>query len=262
MRTRLLLLAVLLAAGGAHLFSAESEFKVLHGSCSIAPATQPDTVRFELNGDCEDDRGHCGHNNTDMPLNVFTGLSIADFRQDGSHVDAAIQAEAGKMTCAGTVHDLTISGEFTFAPDPAFVERMRSLGFTGFSSEKLEAYTLFRIETSWIQSLQSTGITGMNSDTILALRIFKVDASFVRSMSALGYPGLSADKVVAFKIHGVNPDEVRQYRAMGYEPDADQLIQMRIFKVTPDFIQRMKDRGFNQLTISKLVQIRIFNLAD
>ena len=37
---------------------------------------------------------------------------------------------------------------------------------------------------------------------------------------------------------------------------------MRIFKVTPDFIHRMQDRGFNNLTIAKLVQIRIFNLAD
>jgi hypothetical protein len=37
---------------------------------------------------------------------------------------------------------------------------------------------------------------------------------------------------------------------------------MRIFKVTPDFIQRMEARGLRNLTISKLVQIRIFNLAD
>jgi hypothetical protein len=49
---------------------------------------------------------------------------------------------------------------------------------------------------------------------------------------------------------------------MGYNPTADELIQMRIFKVTPDFIHRMEARGFNNLTISKLVQIRIFNLAD
>jgi len=55
---------------------------------------------------------------------------------------------------------------------------------------------------------------------------------------------------------------VRQYRALGYQPNADELIQMRIFKVTPDFIQRMSQRGLGKLTISKLVQIRIFKLAD
>jgi hypothetical protein len=55
---------------------------------------------------------------------------------------------------------------------------------------------------------------------------------------------------------------VRQIRALGYQPTVDQLIQIRIFKVTPDFIQRMHDRGLGNLTISKLVQIRIFKLAD
>jgi hypothetical protein len=49
---------------------------------------------------------------------------------------------------------------------------------------------------------------------------------------------------------------------MGYQPTLDELVQMRIFKVTPDFIRRMQARGLKDLTISKLVQIRIFNLAE
>jgi hypothetical protein len=102
----------------------------------------------------------------------------------------------------------------------------------------------------------------MDSGKILALRIFKIDAAFVRAMAALGYPNLSADKLISFGVQGVNADEVKQYRALGYQPNADELIQMRIFKVTPDFIQRMDDRGLGKLTIGKLVQIRIFNLAD
>ncbi|MBV8115269.1 MAG: hypothetical protein JO300_11035, partial [Silvibacterium sp.] len=48
----------------------------------------------------------------------------------------------------------------------------------------------------------------------------------------------------------------------GYHPTLDELIQMRIFHVTPDFIQRMKAKGFENLTIAKLVQIRIFKLAE
>jgi hypothetical protein len=37
---------------------------------------------------------------------------------------------------------------------------------------------------------------------------------------------------------------------------------MRIFNITPAFIHRMQARGFENLTISKLLQIRIFNLAE
>jgi hypothetical protein len=110
--------------------------------------------------------------------------------------------------------------------------------------------------------LQAAGVTRMDSDNLIALRIFRIDPEFVRSMAALGYTNLGAEKLIAFGVHGVNADEVKQYHSMGYQPNADELIQMRIFKVTPDFIERMKKRGFDNITIAKLVQIRIFKLAD
>ncbi|WP_158751198.1 hypothetical protein [Acidobacterium sp. S8] len=262
MKTSTLFIAALIICSSINIH-ADDRLETLHGSCSIAPAVKPDHVQFKLeDGLCENGERHCNTNDSDMPLSNFTGFSLANLRQDGARVDAVIAAEAGKLTCSGTVRDLTLTGDFTFVPDAAFVQRMHQMGFSDFDSRKLEAYTLFHVETSWVQSLQAAGVKNIDSDKILAMRIFKVDAPFAKSMADLGFPNLSAEKLIAFKIHGVNPDEVKQYRAMGYQPTADDLIQMRIFKVTPDFIHHMKDRGFNNLTIAKLVQIRIFNLAD
>jgi hypothetical protein len=244
------------------MLNAEDQLQPLYGTCSIAPATQAGRIQFKMErGDCNG--GHnCSINDNEMPLSNFSGFTLDDLKRDGAHIDATISAEAGKLTCSGTVHNLVLSGESSFVPDPAFVAHMKQMGFTGFTSEKLESYTLFHIETAWIQALQSAGVTDITADNLIALRIFKVDAPFAKSMAALGYPNLPAEKLIAFKIHGVNPDDVKQYRAMGYQPTSDELIQMRIFKVTPDFIHRMQARGFNNLTISKLVQIRIFKLAE
>jgi hypothetical protein len=245
------------------LLLAQDQMATLHGHCSLAPATEAGRVRFELSESCAGDGADChDHNSDNMLLSNFTGITLADFEHDGAHLDAVLTAEAGKITCSGAVHDLTLQGESTFVPDSGFVARMGQMGFTGFDSQKLEVSTLFHIETAWIRSLQSAGVADIDSGNIIPLRIFKVDAAYVREMGAIGYPHLAAEKLIAFRIHGVNPDEVRQYRALGYQPDADQLIQMRIFKVTPDFIQRMQGRGLGDLTISKLVQIRIFKLAD
>jgi hypothetical protein len=262
MRSRALLLSALLFAGCSFPLRADETLETLHGQCSIAPATQTDRVELKLErGACED--GHnCNTSDNDMPLSNFSGFTLADLKRDGAHLDAVISAEAGKISCSGTVHNLALKGDFTFIPNPAFVAHMQQMGFRGFTSSKLEAYTLFHIETSWIQSLETAGVSGMDSDNLIALRIFKVDETYVHSMDALGYPKLPADKLIAFKVHGVNPEEVKQYRAMGYQPTADELIQMRIFKVTPDFIHRMQARNLNNLTISKLVQIRIFNLDE
>ncbi len=264
MKVRAFLLSAFLATAATTLCSAQDQFPSLHGRCSIAPGMKDGQVRFELEeGECGDDGHNChNHDSDSMPLSDFSGFTLSDLQREGAHLDAVISAEAGKLTCSGTVHDLTLSGDSTFVPNPAFVAQMRQMGFDEFDSRKLEAYTLFHIETSWIRSLQAEGISDMDSGNIIALRIFKVDASYIREMASLGYPHLAAGKLIAFKVQGVNPDEVRQYRALGYEPSADELVQMRIFKVTPDFIQRMSSRGLGKLTISKLVQIRIFKLAD
>ena len=105
-------------------------------------------------------------------------------------------------------------------------------------------------------------MSGLDSGNLIALRIFHVDTDYVRSLNALGYATPDAGKLVALRVQHVNPEEVKQIRAMGYQPTLDELIQMRIFKVTPDFIHRMQARGLDDLTISKLVQIRIFHLAE
>jgi hypothetical protein len=262
MITRSLLFAALFAVSTAFL-PAQDQLPALHGRCSLAPAADPGHVRFELEEGCQGDRAGCNdHDSDNLLLSNFTGITLDDLQHEGAHLDAVLAAEAGKLTCSGVVHDLTLQGDSTFVPNPGFVAQMGRMGFTGFDSQKLEACTLFHIETAWVASLQSAGVADLDSNNILALRIFRVDAAYVHDMDALGYPRLPASQLIAFKVQGVNPDEVRQYRALGYQPDAGQLIQMRIFKVTPDFIRRMQGRGLGDLTISKLVQIRIFNLAD
>ena len=262
MTRRVLVIAAIFAA--ATLVSAQAKLEPLHGTCSITASEKTDHVRLDLErDDCVADHRGCGHNDTDnVRLADLSGFSLADLQHEGSRLDATLTAEAGTLGCSGTVHDSALRGDYTFTPNPAFVTRMQQLGFSGFDSEKLQAYVLFHIDTAWVQALQSAGVTDMDSGNLIALRIFRITPEFVRSMDALGYSHLPADKLIAFGVHGVNADEVKQVRALGYQPNADELIQMRIFRVTPDFIRLMQNRGFKDLTIAKLVQVRIFNLAE
>jgi hypothetical protein len=254
-----ILLAALLAVP---VLQAEEQLPTLTGSCSVTAAANPAEADLRLErGGCEGFHD-CGSNQTQEPLSAFSGFTLADLQREGAHVDAVIHAEAGKITCSGAVHDGRLSGDYTFVPDPAFVARMQQMGYRDLDSEKLQAYTLFHIETAWIRSLQDAGVTGLDSGNLIALRIFHVEAGYVSSLKALGYPAPDAGKLVGLRVQHVEPEEVKQIRAMGYEPTLDELVQMRIFKVTPDFIRRMQARGLKNLTISKLVQIRIFNLAE
>jgi len=94
------------------------------------------------------------------------------------------------------------------------------------------------------------------------LKALKVDAAYVRAMAADGYPELGAEKLTSMKAVGVTPEKVKAVRAMGYSPTEEELIQMSVFKIDAPFLERMKARGFKNLSIAQLVQIKVFRLDE
>jgi hypothetical protein len=234
----------------------------LHAKCAIGLSESAGMFSLHINdADCPTDR-HCGTNFSNESMSRFTGITAADLNNDGGHLTATLSGEAGTFTCTGTVRDHELSGDAVFTPDSAFVDRMGHLGFTGFDTEKLQAYTFVNVTTDYVRSLQQAHIQRINIDNLIALRIFNIDPGYAQTFPSMGYELPDADKLIALKVQGVNADEVKQIRALGYQPSLDELIQIRIFKITPDFVRRMQDRGFKNLTIAKLVQIRIFKLAE
>jgi hypothetical protein len=236
--------------------------ETLHSSCAISAGDRSGMLRLRIGDEGCKDGKFCDNFSNDSLAGRFSGFTPADLGRDGAQLTATMSAEAGTFTCAGTVHDGVLEGKSTFTPDQAFVDRMRQLGFTGFDSEKLETYTLFDIKSAWVESLQKAKVSGITADNIIALKIFRVDAGYVSALTSMGYETPDADKLVGLKVQGVNAEEVREIRAMGYQPTLDDLIQIRIFHITPDFIRQMQARGIKNLTIAKLVQIKIFKLDE
>jgi hypothetical protein len=234
----------------------------LHATCAIGLSESGGQFSLQINDTgCPTDR-HCGSSFSNESMSRFTGITIADLASDGAHLTATLSGEAGTFSCTGTVHDHELRGDALFIPDSAFVDRMAKLGFTGFNTEKLQAYTFVNVTSDYARSLQQARIQRITIDNLIALRIFNVDPAYAQSFPAMGYELPDADKLIGLKVQGVNAEEVKQIRALGYQPTLDELIEIRIFKITPDFVRRMQDRGFKNLTIAKLVQIRIFKLAE
>jgi len=252
---------VLMASAIAALQSAALE--PVQAACAISASEQPDKFRLRIeSGDCESEHSHCGSNYSEELIDRFKGITPADLVHNGAQLTAMLTAEAGTLTCSGTVHNGSLVGESLFVPDAPFAARMEQMGFSGLDSEKLQAYALVNVESQWAHSLNEIGIQGITTDNLIPLRIFKVDPAYVHSITALGYDLPSADQLIALRVQGVDAAEVREIRSLGYQPTFDELVQIRIFHITPDFIRRMEARGLKDLTIAKLVQIRIFKLAD
>jgi hypothetical protein len=255
-------LAIIAAIASAALTLQGQNLAPLHGKCEITRSTDAGKLSLRLNdADCPTDR-HCGSSFSNESMNRFTGINPDDLDRDGAQLTATLTAEAGTFTCTGSVHDHALAGESLFTPDSAFVTRMAQLGFIGFDSQKLQAYAFINVTSDYARSLQQDHIAGITTDNLIALRIFNIDPAYADGFVPLGYEKPDADKLIGLKVQGVNAEEARQLRDLGFQPSLDDLIQVRIFKITPDFIHRMQDRGFKNLTIAKLVQIRIFKLAE
>lgn len=254
---------LLLALATASITAHSESLEALHAKCAISASEDAGKLSLHIfdTNSCPEGR-HCGSDFSSESMSRFTGVSLADLGNEGANLTATLKAEAGTFTCTGTVHDQELYGDALFTPDQGFVERMGKLGFTGYDSQKLQAYALLDVTSEYARSLQQANIKGLTTDNLIAMRIFRIDPGYPQSFVAMGYEQPDADKLIGLKVQGVNAEEVRQIRGLGFKPTLDELIQIRIFKITPEFVRRMQNRGLKDLTISKLVQIKIFKLDE
>jgi hypothetical protein len=171
----------------------------IHARCSIAPSDRDGQFSLrEWQGD--DSKLSQDH------VSRLTGITPVDLSREGQSFTAAMAAEAGTFTCSGTVRDGVLNGNSTFTPDQAFVNRMESMSFTGYTSEKLEAYAFFGVESAWVKSLEQTGVKGLTTNNLIALRMFNIDANFIESAKKLGFKDLDLNKLIQIRISGLLDD--------------------------------------------------------
>jgi hypothetical protein len=230
--------------------------------CSMAAGRWDGKVGFSWErGQCDGQR-HCNEGNSDMPWGKWAGIVPEDLRREGAELDARMEAEPGEMRCVGKVHDGALQGSYSFTPNPDFARRMEAMGFDVLSPDRLQGYAMLDVTTAWVKDLQDAHVSDLTTDRLMGLRALKVDAAYVRAMAADGYPELAAEKLTGMKAVGVTPEKVSAIRAMGYSPTEEELIQMSVFKIDAPFVEKMKARGFKDLTIAQLIKIKVFKLDE
>ena len=182
--------------------------------------------------------------------------------------------EAGTIQCDGEFVNGKGSGAFTFTPNSAFVDGMRSRGFDFTKpsakknvedpyevSDRLFTAAALNVTTALADDLLSANFGKLDTEDLFKAAIFKVDGKFMAEMKATGFPNLGMEDLVKARIFKIDPDYVRQVADMGFDNrDFEDLVKFRIFKVTPEFLSSLKNEGFNNLSSEEVVKFRIFNI--
>jgi hypothetical protein len=65
-----------------------------------------------------------------------------------------------------------------------------------------------------------------------------------------------ADQIIALKVHDITPEFRRSMEAAGYKLDTDDLIAAKVMDVTPEFIASVRAHGFKNLSMEQLIQLK------
>ncbi len=255
--------AILLA-----LFSSAGYAEVLQGLCMVSANhnSKSNTATADLmlhRSDCGDETHECeSSENSNIAWSRWTGVSAESLNQQGAQLNGQMNGDAGELRCSGTVHDGVLAGRYQFTPNPAFVQKMTAMGFDGVTTRKQESFLMLDVTTAWVAQIKDAGVTELSTNKLMGLRALHVDLDYIRGISGAGYPELRANRLTEMKAVGVTPEKAREARALGFQPTEQQLIEMSIFKIDRPFVERMRARGLQNLTLEKLIKVKTFKLED
>jgi beta-lactamase regulating signal transducer with metallopeptidase domain len=145
---------------------------------------------------------------------------------------------------------------------PEYARAMSQLGFGKLSADQLIACKVQGVTPEYIAKIKSSGLPVETVQDAISYHIFAVTPEFIAGMKDAGFDGLSSQQLLALRVQGVTPEFARSIKKQFPGATSDELTKTRIFNINAAFIASANRHGFTDLTIEKLVKLRISGVLD
>jgi beta-lactamase regulating signal transducer with metallopeptidase domain len=145
---------------------------------------------------------------------------------------------------------------------PEYARAMSQLGFGKLSADQLIACKVQGVTPEYIAKIKSSGFRVETVQDAISYRIFAVTPEFIAGMKDAGFDGLTSQQLLALRVEGVTPEYARSIKEQFPGATSDDLAKTRIFNINAAFIGSAKRHGFTDLTVEKLVKLRISGVLD
>ena len=145
---------------------------------------------------------------------------------------------------------------------PEYARAMSQLGFGKLSADQLIACKVQGVTPEYIAKLNAGGVKVNTVQDAISYRIFEVTPEFIAALKDAGFDGLSSQQLLALRVQGVTPEYARSIKEQFPGATSDDLVKTRIFNINAALIASAKRHGFTDLTLEKLVKLRISGVLD
>ena len=145
---------------------------------------------------------------------------------------------------------------------PEYARAMSELGFGKLSADDLISCKIQAVTPEYIAELKKNGLDVKDVHDAITYRIFAVTPEFVAGMKAAGFSDLTSKQLLAMRVQGITPEYAQSIEKQFPGATAEDLVKTRIFNIDATFIASAKRHGFSDLTLEKLVKLRISGILD
>ena len=140
--------------------------------------------------------------------------------------------------------------------DADYIKELKAAGIDA-DLEHVVAMKVQGITPEYAREIRSAGWNPTTNE-LIAMKIQGVDPSDAAEFGKLGFKDLSIHEIIGAKIQGVTPGYVRAMRAAGITSDSMKTyVTAKIQDVTPEFVEKARQHGFKDLTLDKLIRLRV-----
>ncbi|MFT6780090.1 MAG: hypothetical protein ACJA1A_000004 [Saprospiraceae bacterium] len=141
--------------------------------------------------------------------------------------------------------------------DLKYIEAFSNAGMVGLTFDNMITAAIHNIDPEMITDFQSMGFDDMSFDDLTTAAIHNVNPGFIKGIKDAGFTDITFDDIVSFKIHNIDLDDIKGLKDLGFNLDTDDMITAGIHNVSPRFINKMKEKGFKDLTFDEYVKLKI-----
>jgi beta-lactamase regulating signal transducer with metallopeptidase domain len=145
---------------------------------------------------------------------------------------------------------------------PEYAAAMSQLGFGKLSADDLVACKIQGVTPEYITKLKQDGLEVKDVHQAISYRIFEVTPEFVAGMKAVGFANLTSEQLLSMRVQGVTPEYAHSIAQQYPGATAEDVVKTRIFNIDAAFIESAKKHGFTDLSLEKLVKLRISGILD